>query len=97
MGLATLTLVLAAHLFVDGIFEIIYAFRARILGRSKFEGSGGARARASGLTPFPHTASGFACSGTAAVVVAHVSSGGESQWSRTCSNCVSPSRFARRC
>jgi len=28
MGLATLTLVLAAHLFVDGIFEIIYAFRA---------------------------------------------------------------------
>lgn len=29
MGLATLTLVLAAYLFVDGIFEIIYAFRLR--------------------------------------------------------------------
>ena len=29
MGLATLTLVLAAYLFVDGVFEIIYAFRLR--------------------------------------------------------------------
>ena len=29
MGLATLTLVLAAYLFVDGVFEIIYAFRRR--------------------------------------------------------------------
>lgn len=29
MGLATLTLVLAAYLFVDGLFEIIYAFRLR--------------------------------------------------------------------
>ena len=29
MGLATLTLVLAAYLFVDGIFEIIHAFRLR--------------------------------------------------------------------
>jgi uncharacterized membrane protein HdeD (DUF308 family) len=29
IGLATLTLVLAAYLFVDGIFEIIYAFRLR--------------------------------------------------------------------
>ena len=29
MGLATLTLVLAAYLFVEGVFEIIYAFRLR--------------------------------------------------------------------
>lgn len=29
MGLATLTLVLAAYLFIDGVFEIIYAFRLR--------------------------------------------------------------------
>ena len=29
MGLATLTLVLAAYLFVDGAFEIVYAFRLR--------------------------------------------------------------------
>jgi len=29
MGLATLTLVLAAYLFVDGVFEIIWAFRLR--------------------------------------------------------------------
>ena len=29
MGLATLTLVLAAYLFVDGVVEIIYAFRLR--------------------------------------------------------------------
>ncbi|MDH3625923.1 MAG: HdeD family acid-resistance protein [Myxococcales bacterium] len=29
MGLATLTLFLAAYLFVDGVFEIIYAFRLR--------------------------------------------------------------------
>ena len=29
MGLATLTLVLAAYLFVEGLFEIIYAFRLR--------------------------------------------------------------------
>jgi uncharacterized membrane protein HdeD (DUF308 family) len=29
MGLQTLTLVLAAYLFVEGIFEIIYAFRLR--------------------------------------------------------------------
>lgn len=29
MGLATLTLFLAAYLFVDGAFEIIYAFRLR--------------------------------------------------------------------
>jgi len=29
MGLATLTLVLAAYLFVDGVFQIIYAFRLR--------------------------------------------------------------------
>jgi uncharacterized membrane protein HdeD (DUF308 family) len=29
MGLATLTLVLAAYLFADGVFEIIYAFRLR--------------------------------------------------------------------
>jgi uncharacterized membrane protein HdeD (DUF308 family) len=29
MGLATLTLVLAVYLFVDGAFEIVYAFRLR--------------------------------------------------------------------
>lgn len=29
IGLQTLTLVLAAYLFVDGVFEIIYAFRLR--------------------------------------------------------------------
>lgn len=29
MGLATLTLVLAAYLFVEGVFEMIYAFRLR--------------------------------------------------------------------
>ena len=29
MGLATLTLVLAAYLFIDGVFEIIYGFRLR--------------------------------------------------------------------
>jgi len=29
MGLATLTLALAAYLFIDGVFEIIYAFRLR--------------------------------------------------------------------
>jgi uncharacterized membrane protein HdeD (DUF308 family) len=29
MGLATLTLVLTAYLFVEGVFEIVYAFRLR--------------------------------------------------------------------